>query len=253
MSWRTKKRLIYILIFLSFLFLIAFLIYLKFKPEQGQCFNNKKDVNEEGVDCGGPCPPCELKNFQPLKKYPTKFLIYPDKTFDIIGIIENPNDNLGVKKLKYQFLIYDLDDNLKDKTNIEETILLPLEKKFLIKVNQKLPNYSIGKIDLNIFEPQPEDFIKISPKKLPVVFYNQKIFKENEKWKVSLTLYNQSIFPINIEVIVFAYNNNKLIGVTKGSYSLKKDETKSIILTLPPLILEPAGIEIYLQKIQIEP
>lgn len=247
MSWRTRKRLIYFSISLLLILFFSFLIYWQFKKPIEACFNNRQDQNEEGIDCGGPCPPCELKYFQPLKIYPTKYLTYLDKTFDLLGVIENPNQNLALKKLKYQFLIYDLDDNLKIQTPIEETILLPLEKRYLIKVNNPNPGFVLGKIELKIFEPSPQDWLKKEFKKLPVNFYNEKILKD--KNQISLTLFNNSYEPQkDLEIIVFVYNKNNLTGLTKGIYSLNPQETKDIILTLPKLLFEPTGMEIYLQK-----
>lgn len=249
MSWRTKKRLIYVFIFLLILFLIFFSIYLKFKKPVEQCLNNRQDKNEEGIDCGGPCLPCELRHLQPLKIYPIKFLTYTDKTFDIIGSIENPNQNLALKKLRYQFLIYDLNNNLKITMPLEETVLLPLEKKYLVKVNNQAPDFILGKIELKVFEPQKDDWIKASFEKLPVTFYNEKVFKENNRVKVGLTLFNNSFkSQKDIEVIVFIYNNSKLIGTSKSLVNLNPQEVRSITLILPSIEIEPTGLEIYLQK-----
>lgn len=249
MSWRTKKRLTYLFIFFLIFLLISFLVYLKFKKPVEQCFNNRQDRNEEGIDCGGPCPPCELKYFQPFKIYPTQSLTYMDKTFDLLGLIENPNQNLALKKLKYQFLIYDLDDNLKFKTPIEETILLPLEKRYLVKINNQPLDFLFGKVELKVFEPQKTDWFKTSFEKIPITFYNEKIHQEENRRKVSLTLFNNSFQPQkDIEVIVLVYNNSKLIGTTKGLFNLNPQETKNIVLTLPPLIFEPTGFEIFLQR-----
>ncbi len=250
MNWRTKKRMKFLsTIFLPILSLIIFYLAYKYYTRPASCFNNRLDPGEEQVDCGGPCPPCELKFFQPLKKYPVKYLVYPDKTMDLIALAENPNQNLALKKLKYQFLIYDFDDNLKITTNPEETILLPWEKRYLIKIKFPLPDFVIGKVDLKIFDPKKEDFLKTEPEKLPLTFYNEKIFQENNRWKVNLTLFNPKIFPFyNIEVIVLVYNKDNLVAVSKSIVSLNPEETKDIILTLPPLLIEPTGIEVYFQR-----
>ncbi len=249
MSWRTKKRLTYLSVFFLIILLISFLIYLKLQKPKEQCFNNRQDQNEEDVDCGGPCPPCELKYFQPLKVYQTKYLIYLDKTFDLVGVIENPNPNLALKKLRYQFLIYDLDDNLKIKTPIEETVLLPLEKRYLVSINNPDPGFSIGKVELKIFEPQQTDWLKKDFEKLPINYYNEKIIQENGRWQMSLTLFNYSyLAQSDIETIILLYNDSNLVGLSKAVYSLKPQETKNIVLALPKLLQSPTGFEIHFQR-----
>lgn len=249
MSWRTKKRLIYLSSFFLFLIFISFLIYLLFQQPRPQCSNSRQDTNEEGIDCGGPCPPCELKYFRPLKIYPASYITYLDKTYDLVGIVENLNPNLALLKLKYQFLIYDFNDNLKITTPIEETILLPLEKRYLTRINNPDPGFTINKVELKIIEPSKEDWLKSTFEKLPINVYNVNIFEENNRWKASLTLFNNSyVYQPDIEVIVFVYNENNLVGVARGVYSLYSQETKEIILTLPRLLFKPTGYEIYLQR-----
>lgn len=248
MSWRFKKRLIYLTIFFLIIVVIFFLIYLKIKKNLPQCLNNRQDINEEGIDCGGVCPPCELNYFKPFQIYPVKILVYSDKSFDILGIIENLNQNLGVEKLKYSFLIYDVNNNLRFQTPIKETILLPLEKRYLTEINQFV-NFIIGRVELKIFEPKKEDFIKKEFEKLPFTSYNYKIYKENNRWKISFTVFNNSYKnQKDIEVIVLIYKDENLIGVTKGIYSFGYQEIKNITFTLPDIPFEPNGFEIYFQK-----
>ena len=253
MSWRTKRRLIYLSIFFLIILLFAFLIYWKLRKEPSQCLNNRQDLEEEGIDCGGPCPPCELKYFQSFKIRPTQFLVYPDKTFDIIGLIENPNQNLALKKLSYQFLIYDNKNNLQITTPREETILLPLERRYLIKINKQPINFEIGRVDLDILEPSTADFVKIDPDKSPFTYYNLEFIKDARR-QIKFTVFNNSykIYK-NIEIIVFLYNNDELIGLSRGFYQFKPQETKDIFFTLPNLLLEPTGLRVYFQKTTLKP
>jgi len=249
MSWRLRKQIIYgSIIGLLFLFII-FLIYFKLRPQVlPSCFDGKKNQNEEEIDCGGPCPPCELKSVQSFKIYPTQFLTY-EKTIDLIGLIENPNPNLSLKKLKYYFEIYDLNNILKATTSIKETNLEPETKKYLLEINYPKPNFLIGKVRLKILEPNREDWFKKEKEKLPITYYNEKLAKEDNKWKIQLTLFNQSYQKQNIEAIGLVYNqNNNLISAGITKVLLLPQETKDAYIFLSEFITEPAGFEIYLQK-----
>lgn len=250
MSWRFKRKLFFVFLAIIIVLFLAFLIYLNFKPIPQSCFDGKKNFDEEGVDCGGSCPPCELRKFVPLKKYETQLLIYPNKTFDLFSLIENPNQKLGLKKIKYQFLIYDKTGILKATTSIKETILLPEEKRFLLELNQTLPNFEIGKVDLKIFEPLKNDWFKVNEKIAPKIsVYNQNFVNENDHWYIRLTLYNQSFaFYTDLDVIAFVYDEkNNLIALAEGKFNLNEGEVKEIKLSLPPIAAKPYALITYLQ------
>src|SRR3990167_7740487 len=71
---RPLKQFVYGLLYLILFFAASFLIYfLIFKPAP-TCFDNKLNHGEEEVDCGGPCPSCELKRLEPLKISPVIIL-----------------------------------------------------------------------------------------------------------------------------------------------------------------------------------
>ncbi|GIW67284.1 MAG: hypothetical protein KatS3mg096_152 [Candidatus Parcubacteria bacterium] len=249
MNKRLKKQIIYGTIIFLFFAVFTFLIYLKLKgPTVASCFDGKKNQDEEGIDCGGSCPPCELKTLQPLKIYPTQFLVY-ENSMDIIGLIENPNSNLALKKLKYYFEIYDIDNVLRATTTIRETNLEPEIKKYLLEIKQPKPEFIISGIKLKILEPLAKDWLKKEKTKFSVSYYNEKLVQEDDKWKIKLTLFNQSYLTQNLEVIGLVYNkNNTLVGVGKTFVSLASQEVKEIYISLPSLLTQPAGFEIYFQQ-----
>ncbi len=253
MNWRLKRQLTYLGIFFSFLLIIFFIFYLSKPAPLPSCFDNKKNQGEEDIDCGGPCPPCELRSAQPLRIYPSEILVYSD-SIDIVGIVENSNSKLALEKLKYYFEIYDLDNNLKATTTIKETILEPDQKRYLLELNYPKPNFSIGKIKLKLLEPKDEDWRKLELERPKISFYNQKIYQENNKLKLSLTLFNQTFLPYkDIEIIILLYNtNNNLVGLTKSLVSLNAEEVKDLVLTFPWFVFEPTGFEIIFQRTNLE-
>lgn len=249
MGWRQRRRFFFLSIFLIVILLFSVVIYFKNRKPAPLCANNRQDPGEKGIDCGGPCPPCGLEFLKPLKIYPVQILIYADNSFDLIGLIENPNQNLALKSLKYRFLIYDKENNLRLKTPFEETILDSSEKRYLVKINTKEPEFEIGKAILEINDPQKYDWIERDFSKLPLKYFNEKIFVKNDRWYFSFSLFNDSYRDLNdVEIIIFIYNNDKLIGVSKSLHSFKSQETKNITLPLPNMLLKPTGYEIYLQK-----
>jgi hypothetical protein len=249
MNWRLRKQIIYGLIIFLIFFFASFFIFLKIRgPVIATCFDGKKNQGEEGIDCGGPCSPCEIKYAEPLKIYPIKYLVYSN-SIDIVGLLENPNKNLALKKIKYYFEIYDFDGILKATTTLKETTLEPETKKYLLEINYPKPKFTLGEIKLKIIEPQKEDFIKKEKEEILVSYYNEKIISENGKWKIQLSLFNKSFQKQDFEVIGLVYSqDNNLIAVGRTKVFLNPQEIKDIFIFLPELLAKPAGFEIYLQR-----
>jgi hypothetical protein len=249
MNWRLRKQIIYGLIIFLIFFFASFFIFLKIRgPVIATCFDGKKNQGEEGIDCGGPCSPCEIKYAEPLKIYPIKYLVYSN-SIDIVGLLENPNKNLALKKIKYYFEIYDFDVILKATTTLKETTLEPETKKYLLEINYPKPKFTLGEIKLKIIEPQKEDFIKKEKEEILVSYYNEKIISENGKWKIQLSLFNKSFQKQDFEVIGLVYSqDNNLIAVGRTKVFLNPQEIKDIFIFLPELLAKPAGFEIYLQR-----
>lgn len=238
---------------MSMLFLsLVYFVYIAFKQKPvASCSDGILNQGEEDIDCGGPCPPCELKNLQPIKIYPAIVVNY-EKTSDLVGFIENPNKNLALEDLKYYFEIYDLRKNLIDKTEVRSTILPPSTKLVLTFIDYPRVK-DIGYVNLALIVPKSTDWKRLELPPLPVVFYNEKLNLERNSWKLSATLFNKGFLPYKIEVIVFIYNQDKrLINVSKSLVTINSQETKDLVLTFPYTKDLPAGFEIYLQRTDLQ-
>jgi len=249
MTWRTKRQIKYLAAFFIFLSLIFYLMYFLVKSKDVDiCSNGVKDKVEIGIDCGGICPPCELKNFKPLKIYPTKFLQYGNK-IDILGFIENPNENLALKNLRYYFEIYDEVGNLKEKTKERSTIIEPNEKRYLTELNYPISDFKIEKIILKIIEPSKKDWLSLSYQEIQVSYYNFKVKKEMAKTKINLTLFNQSYYDYNnLEIILLLYKGNDLVLINKTIVSLKAEENKEISFFIPEEVSNFTDFYVHIQR-----
>jgi hypothetical protein len=249
MDWRLRKQIIYGLIIFLIFFLISFFIFLKIRgPVVATCFDDKQNQGEEGIDCGGPCPPCELKTAEPLKIYPTKYLIYSN-SFDILGILENPNKNLAVENVEYYFEVYDLYNNLKATTTLKKITLEPETRKYLLEINYPKPEYLLGEIKLKIINPKPQNWKKREKIEIPVSHYNERVISDNKNWKLAVNLFNNSYKNQDVDVFGLVYNqNNDLVAVGQAKVFLKPQEVKEIFISLPYLLSEPAAFEIHIQQ-----
>ena len=97
MDKRLTKQIIIALIFLGMITLIGGGTYLIGRPEP-TCFDGIQNQKEEGIDCGGPCIPCNLKYDPPLSVADTPiFLTNENDRTDVIFKITNLSQEWGAK------------------------------------------------------------------------------------------------------------------------------------------------------------
>ena len=209
-----NKRLIkqFIIIGIILLIIISVVSVFLFMPKPS-CFDKIKNQKEEGIDCGGPCEPCQgLKNPQIiwLEVLPVK-----DSFYAIAAKIKNLNQNYGSGLIPFQFDFYDSFGNLV-LSKTATTFLTPNQSKYLVEtriisdveiVSAKL---SFGKIKwqkLDNFElPQ----IIVTDKKYQFLSGQEGVFS-----KASGVIVNKSNYDfdeIGVDIILWG-ENNKLLGI----------------------------------------
>jgi len=160
-----KKRLMIVGVYLAIFLLIIFGIYFWQKPKPS-CFDNIKNQNEEGLDCGGICvKKCDLAAQQDIIVLGAGFIDSGvANNIDVFGEISNPNQTLGSGSLQYQFTIENSAGIVIASYN-GTGFILPGEKKYITKTNltmQDVPakvNLSIGKTqwtEANEFYEKPQ-------------------------------------------------------------------------------------------------
>ncbi len=110
---RNTKQLIYGFSYVIIVGLILFLILApKFTPAPS-CFDNIQNQGETGVDCGGPCIPCYLKNAKPLGMQGTPQIFKTadlGKAFAVVNFV-NANVDLGLQSFPYSVSFSDESGN----------------------------------------------------------------------------------------------------------------------------------------------
>ncbi len=148
MEKRKIKQIIFGIVFIITIILIIAGIYFLLFRSGPSCFNNYQDQGETGIDCGGPCAPCEIKNAQSLEATQIGQLSGgPDKTV-LVFQITNPNNLVGVGDFTYTLDIYDKSNNSKINSTFDHSFIYPSEVKYLIKVVD-IDSSKIGKVNIN--------------------------------------------------------------------------------------------------------
>lgn len=97
---RTGKQISFGSIYLLFFILIASGIYFFYLKPVPSCSDNKQNQKETGVDCGGPCIPCEVKDLNLAHEV----YVFPagGDEVTLLAKVSNPSENF-VATFAYEF------------------------------------------------------------------------------------------------------------------------------------------------------
>jgi hypothetical protein len=213
-SKRSIKQIIYGACYLGLFLLIIFLIYLIWLKPAPTCFDNKQNQGETGIDCGGPCPSCEIKTLVSPEASWVKY--FPSETQTIVAAeVKNPNLNWGADAFSYTFDIYG--GNTKLKSFTKDSFIYGGEVKYFVEVFEidfkKITNVKISFSDIN-WKPNTK-FSK------PVVqireIKTEPVSQEVPGVIVSGFIANNNAFPLSkVKIIGFLSNTGGLqIGASK--------------------------------------
>jgi hypothetical protein len=248
--WALKRQLAAtsIVAFIVFAF-SAYGLYTYFS--RTSCFDNTKNGNEEGVDCGGVCARQCLNEIpkEPALLWSRVFQVR-EGFYDVGALVENTNLRAGTKTAKYRFRIYDGAGVLLD-TRDGETWLFPNQKTFVFESNLKSGLQKASRVDFDLSVGSWDVLVEEDSLKIEVV---QKRFETNESGaEVFATLINKSVFEEpDIEVTVL------LAGPGENVYAASRTEIKNlaaqsrldITFTWPlPTIKKPDTISLLYRRI----
>lgn len=151
---RTFKKFIYGLFYLSLLALAVFLVWRLSTSVPATCSDNIQNQRETGIDCGGPCTPCAIKNLSPLQALqPYRILALSDGRATLLFGIANPNSEYHAVSFTYHVDIFD-----KGGTRIEQfdgiDSLYANEKKYMLEPRITVRASSIGSATVTLGDPE---------------------------------------------------------------------------------------------------
>lgn len=131
MDKRLVKQILYGAGYLAVFFSVIFIIYLFWLKPAATCFDGRRNQGELDIDCGGPCPPCEIKTLIPPESSWIKY--FPANGQTVLAVeIRNPNLNWGADYFSYTFDIYG-DDGVKIKSLTKNSFIYSGEIKYLFE------------------------------------------------------------------------------------------------------------------------
>ncbi len=193
MTWRSKRQLSVIGIALTPIVLVLLWISYGALFPNPSCFDNKKNQQEQEVDCGGPCGPCELKHPKNIVAFWARALPIRENIYDLVAYIQNPNEALSSANVEYQFTFLDRNGIIGTKSG--STFMYAQEKVHIIE-----PNIQAARVPTAIdFEVKRADWqFRQDPQ--PNILIEKKDFRitgdtGQKATEVETSLLNRAPFP----------------------------------------------------------
>jgi len=244
---RPVKQLIYGGFYLLFFFLISLGTYLLFFRPTPTCSDKIQNQSESGIDCGGPCIPCEIKNLK-LFEISWKKTFTADDKLTFVSEIKNPNPNHGASYFDYLIEFYN-DEGNKIQDVKDNSFIYGGEIKDLVQIISLSPSLkNISKIEVyfsNIRWAPNDDFIR------PQLQVREEKVNLEQPINISGTIANQSAFSLSkVEIIGFLFNKYDLIAAVSkteiNNIEAFQEQKFNIIF---PKDIDPSDISEELTKI----
>ncbi len=130
MSWASQKQFKYILGVTIFFSLIIFALAYPHIFKDPTCSDNKKNGDEQGIDCGGSCMYlCKANLAEPAVVWSRAFPVIGN-VYNLVSYVENPNTEAAIENISYIFKVYDNNNTMI--SSREGVTYIPPNKQFVI-------------------------------------------------------------------------------------------------------------------------
>lgn len=129
---RETKRLIIVAIAALGVLVIGTGLYFVLRPTP-TCNDGKRNQDETDIDCGGSCTAVCVEHVLGEALIVREVATVPDSNgfYDVLGQVENPNDDIGASRFTYRFTLFDAKDQSLG-TASGTSFILPRETKTLL-------------------------------------------------------------------------------------------------------------------------
>ncbi len=235
MTWSQRRQFTYATGFFAVVALIAFLIIRHVTQIVPTCYDNKKNGDEVGVDCGGTCAfYCKDELTEPKVRWVRFFTVTPG-IVHAVAYIEHSYPTAAARKMSYEFRLYDEKNNILT-TRTGSTYLGPMGRSAIVETLIPVGNTV----------PATARFVftgTIPWEKIPVS-YSQVVIKTDRYvleafdggTRLTANLDNQSRMSFeNIDVVGILYDkNDNAIAVSKSLLSsIPAEGSATIYFTWP--------------------
>jgi hypothetical protein len=245
MSWSSKRQgtIIFVIAMIIIIPIVIFVSRALYNPPS--CFDNSRNGNESGVDCGGSCDLlCSVEIIDPIVVWNRFFEIAPG-LYNTVAYVENPNPSAGTRQANYIFKLFDRESVLlyerKGSVRIPPKSIIPILENNLFTDQLEAMRISFEFTDDAVWEKEDSQD--------PVLLVqDEEIQDRNSTPRINAVIRNLSIRPvkdISVVAIVYDGNDNAIGSSSTFIERIEKDSSTRIVFTwLKPFAEDVARFEI---------
>ncbi|MBI2506598.1 MAG: hypothetical protein HYW00_00425 [Candidatus Colwellbacteria bacterium] len=195
---RTLKQFAFGSTYLAILVLIAGGVYFLYLKPTPTCTDNRQNQKEAGIDCGGPCTPCELKELKLITEE-VKFFPAGPNQITLVAEVRNPSPDFSAQ-FSYQFELGSSSFNQSSKLR-GKSLIDAQTAKYIVIPALPIGREDIGSIDFNISE-----FTWQERPSLPDIQIRRETTIDGKRIVISGILQNGSpsnISAVNLQALLF--------------------------------------------------
>jgi len=233
---RHLKQVIYGSFYLAIFTLIFWGFYVGFLKSAPTCFDNKKNQNEEGIDCGGSCKNiCLPETIRPVKATETKIFPLSGGNATFFGEVSNPNPDHAIKDFIFVFNIAKRNATTSQTIISDRSFIYPNGKAYLIFPNinyQPSPGDRLEIVINNLEWAEKENFEKPN-----LVISDYEVIETEEGIKIEGSIQNSTLSPVSDVKIFTVFRNQyqRTVGASETSLSLEAGASANFTIFHPPV------------------
>lgn len=233
MPSRLIKQIIFGVFYLVVLSALGFGVYGLLFRVGGSCFDGKLNQEETGVDCGGSCLPCALKNLEAIGSVGVPEIFATDGKSTILLRLKNASLDYGADQFRYELSFFNL-RNEKIHSLIGDSFIYPGEIKNIVLPAVNLDAGIVARTEVAVKEaswiPAPE-FSKPQTQVRSLV--TQASAGTAQVRGIVTNLNSYKLSRVLVSAILFNQNNQK-IGASKTLLQdLNPFEERSFTIFIP--------------------
>ena len=247
MGYRPVRQFILLLIPCT-LFIILLLGGTYWAIPDPTCADNKRNQEEEEVDCGGPCIPCVLRHIQNIELLRVRFDEVLPGVYDVVAKVKNPNTKLIARTFPFDIHLKD-DAGVIIQKHPGRSFLYAGETAYIVEAGipakRKITSaeFLIDNKEVQwVVGDAMNPLILIGDKSVETVRQGDTV-----ETRLHVTIYNQALVDFRgIEVGILALNkkNDDIIALNKTRVDeLKAGDSASLTFSWPGSVpIDPAHL-----------
>jgi hypothetical protein len=225
---RSVKQILYSLFYVVVFFLILSVLWSIISRRPPTCTDEIKNQDETGIDCGGACISCELKNIQPIELLGYSVMPLKSGRVSLLIHVKNPNETHHASPFSYTVRLFD-ENNIERESFRGTTSLVANSDGYVLEANALYSDPQDVQFETNEVNWKLKESFAVPE----IVIQNASTTIDGNVVRVKGTIENKSSFESE---------NIHIIAVLGGDYNEDVYASEMVLTRLEPFRKEQFSV-----------